>query len=124
MNLVVAAAVEAAIGPYQRVIAKRVHGSYATPVVPAVAARFGADIGARERITQAIPDETQTQTCGSTAQKSLITGVIPWGHIAFGDQHRGTAGRQAGAVRTARAVGQAKAFIGNLDAVEVGSVGH
>src|SRR5580692_6486129 len=124
MHLMIAAAVQAAIRPHQSVIGKRVHGSNATPVVPAVSAGFGADVGARKWISQAISDETQAQTRGGPAQKSLITGVIAGGHIAAGNQQRGAARRQTGAARTARAVRQAKTFIRNLNAIDVPSAGR
>src|SRR5580698_10828977 len=123
MSLVVPGAIQPAVRPNQRVIAIRIHGPDAAPVVSAVAAGFGADIAAREWISQAIADETNAETVWRPTEKGLIAGVISGRHVAASDEERGTPRRKAGTVRSACAVRLAKAFVRNLDTVEVDSVG-
>ncbi len=88
VKLVVAAAVQSAVGPHQRVIAKRIHRRDAAPVVAAVAARFGADIAALERICLTISAEADAQAIGGAGQEGFVRGVISRRHIAARDQQR------------------------------------
>src|ERR1039458_611809 len=103
MNLMIAAAVKAGIGPRQRIIPVRVNRADAAPLI-AASPRARANIGAGKRIRLAVAGNVQGLSIRGPGQKCFISGIIGGGHISAGEEQSWAAGRHAGAIGAASAI--------------------
>ena len=73
--LVKAAALQAGIGPDQRIVAERIHLCDSAPIIAAVATGFGTHIGSRERISQDIARKGEALAIGRAGEQALISRI-------------------------------------------------